>query len=106
MLEKDIEKILTKEVRLMGGRAYKWVSPGNTGVPDRIVFLPDGRIIFVELKTDTGKLSSLQKAQIAKLKALGQTVQVVQGLQGLIRFFQDIGGQEAAERTRKRLKMR
>ena len=60
MREKDIEKILVDGVKGIGGRAYKWVSPGNNGVPDRIVFLPGGRIIFVELKTDTGTLSSLQ----------------------------------------------
>lgn len=34
MREKDIEKILVAEVRKLGGRAYKWVSPGNDGVPD------------------------------------------------------------------------
>ena len=54
MKEKEIEKILVDEVKRLGGRAYKWTSPGNDGVPDRIVFLPDTRVIFVELKTDTG----------------------------------------------------
>ena len=41
MLEKDIEKILVGEVKKLGGRAYKWVSPGNDGVPDRIVVFPN-----------------------------------------------------------------
>ena len=27
-------------IRKLGGRAFKWVSPGNDGVPDRIVVLP------------------------------------------------------------------
>ena len=31
MLEKDIEKILVNEVKKLGGRAYKRVSPGNDG---------------------------------------------------------------------------
>ena len=36
MSEKEIEKILRDEVRKLGGRAYKWVSPGNDGAgPDR-----------------------------------------------------------------------
>ena len=60
MREKDIEKILVAEVRKLGGRAYKWVSPGNDGVPDRIVIFPGKTPVFVELKTDTGKLSALQ----------------------------------------------
>ncbi|MFR1871644.1 MAG: VRR-NUC domain-containing protein, partial [Coprococcus sp.] len=34
MSEKEIEKLLVQEVKKLGGRAYKWVSPGNNGVPD------------------------------------------------------------------------
>ena len=37
MREKEIEKILVLEVKKLGGRAYKWISPGNDGVPDRCV---------------------------------------------------------------------
>ena len=40
MLEKEIEKILVTEVKKLGGKAYKFVSPGNSGVPDRIVIFP------------------------------------------------------------------
>lgn len=102
MREKDIEKILVDGVKGIGGRAYKWVSPGNNGVPDRIVFLPGGRIIFVELKTDTGTLSSLQRVQIKRLRELGQTVEVVKGIRGVIQFFEDYGYLDAASRIRTR----
>lgn len=81
MREKDIEKILVNEVRKQGGRAYKWVSPGNDGVPDRIVFLPGRPPVFVELKTETGKLSALQEVQITRLRELGQDVRVLKGIQ-------------------------
>lgn len=91
MRECEIEKVLVEEVKKLGGRAYKWTSPGNGGVPDRIVFLPDTRVIFVELKTDTGKLSSLQKIQIDRLKKLGQWVEVVKGIRGVMNFFRDLG---------------
>ena len=64
MLEREVEKKLVDGVRRMGGRAYKFVSPGNDGVPDRIVVLPDTAPMFVELKTESGKLSRLQKVQI------------------------------------------
>lgn len=70
MKESEIERVLVEEVKRLGGRAYKWTSPGNDGVPDRIVFLPDTRVIFVELKTDTGRLSPLQKIQIDRLKKI------------------------------------
>lgn len=79
MLEKDIEKILVSEVKKLGGRAYKWVSPGNDGVPDRIVILPGLRPMFVELKTEKGQLSALQRVQINRLQDLKQDVSVLYG---------------------------
>ena len=79
MLEKDIEKILVSEVKKLGGRAYKWVSPGNDGVPDRIVILPGLRPMFVELKTEKGQLSALQRVQINRLQDLKQDVKVLYG---------------------------
>ena len=80
VLEKDIERKLVKGVRALGGMANKWVSPGNVGVPDRVVVLPGGRVIFVELKTDTGVVSPIQERQIKKLKDLGVDVRVVRGV--------------------------
>lgn len=48
--EHFIEQKLVAAAKKRGGRAFKWVSPGCTGVPDRIVILPGPRILFVELK--------------------------------------------------------
>ena len=89
MLESEIEKKLVREIRKMGGMAYKFVSPGNTGVPDRIVILP-GVIIFVELKTETGRLSPGQKRQIGKLQDLGMKVVVLHGMKELEEFLDEI----------------
>ena len=50
VLEKDIEKSLISRTKQRHGKAYKWVSPGNSGVPDRIVVLPGGKVGFCELK--------------------------------------------------------
>lgn len=96
MLEKDIEKILVGEVKKLGGRAYKWVSPGNDGVPDRIVIFPNRPPIFVELKSETGRLSALQQVQIKRLRELGQAVFVVKGIDGLSQFFQLTGHEETS----------
>lgn len=60
MLEKDIERYLVAEVRKRGGEAYKFVSPAQRGVADRIVVMP-GRVWFVELKRPGGKLTPLQE---------------------------------------------
>ncbi|ECS0227396.1 VRR-NUC domain-containing protein, partial [Salmonella enterica] len=48
--ENLIEKHLVTEVKKAGGIAYKFVSPGRRSVPDRIVLLPGGRLVFVECK--------------------------------------------------------
>lgn len=89
MREKDIEKILVNEIKKLGGRAYKWVSPGNDGVPDRIVILPGMRPVFVELKTEKGQLSALQKVQINRLQDLKQDVRVLKGLKEVKDFLED-----------------
>lgn len=91
MLEREIEKILVSEVKKLGGRAYKWTSPGNDGVPDRIVIFPNQKPVFVELKTNSGKLSALQKVQCKRLIDLGQPVEIIYGVDGLSQFFQDYG---------------
>lgn len=80
MLEKEIEKRLAKGIKKLGGRTYKFISPGNAGVPDRIVVLPGKKPIFVELKTEKGKLTKLQKSQLKKLIDLGQRVEVLYGI--------------------------
>lgn len=71
MHEKDLEKNLTKAVHARGGLAWKFVSPGTVGVPDRIVILPKGHIAFIELKKPgTGKLTKIQARRQAQLKQL------------------------------------
>lgn len=93
MREKDIEKVLVSGVKKMGGRAYKWTSPGNDGVPDRIVILPGMRPVFVELKTETGKLSALQEVQIKRLIELEQPVKILYGIEDVKNFLQECGSE-------------
>ena len=85
-LEKDIEKRLVNGVKALGGRAYKWLSPGNVGVPDRIVIWPGGHIDFIELKTKTGRLSRMQYTQIPRLDKLGCMVSILYGDEGVDRY--------------------
>lgn len=71
---------MRKVIRSLGGRFYKWVSPGNDGVPDRIIAVPpNGRIVFVEMKTPEGELSEIQKEQIRRLRACGCDVRCAYG---------------------------
>lgn len=71
-LEKEIEAKLVKVVKRHGGLCLKWVCPGWAGVPDRIVLLPGGKVIFVELKRPKGGvISARQKWWADKLRVLG-----------------------------------
>jgi len=76
MRERDIEAYLRERVKVMGGWAPKWTSPGNNGVPDRIIFLP-GVITFAELKAPGKKPDPLQIVQHRRLRALGCDVRVI-----------------------------
>lgn len=88
MRESEIEARLVRGVKALGGKAYKFVSPGNSGVPDRLVVLPGGRVLFAELKADAGRLSRLQLYQIAEMRRLGAEVWEVWGENGVREFLE------------------
>lgn len=71
LLEKELEAKLRDTVKRMGGRAYKFTSPGNTGVPDRMVIFPNGQIGFIELKQIGKKPTQNQRLQMNRLSVLG-----------------------------------
>lgn len=76
MLEKVIEQYLVKRVKAQGGMAYKFASVAHRGVADRIVCLPS-QTWFVELKTQGGRLSELQKVFADDMLRLGQNYVVL-----------------------------
>lgn len=67
MLESKIEKTVCAYAKTLGWLCYKWVSPGNRGVLDRI-FIRDGIVIFIEFKAIGKKPSKLQARVIDGLK--------------------------------------
>lgn len=90
MRETSIEKYLRKQILKMGGKAYKWTSPGEWGLPDRIIVLPEGRVYFVELKTETGELSKAQRFQLEHLQDLGCMTRVLYGKPGVEKFLAEV----------------
>lgn len=86
MKEKDIENYLRIQVKKAGGKAYKFESPGNLGVPDRIVIFPHNRIYFVELKAPGKKPRPTQIKQIRELTNLGCNVFVIDDKETVDRF--------------------
>ena len=76
--EKTLQAFIKKECKAAGILCYKFASPAHRGVPDLILVGPTGRVIFVEVKSPTGrgKLSPLQEHTIKQLRENNATVYV------------------------------
>ena len=83
MLERRIEEYLVRQVAKLGGKAYKFSSPGNRAVPDRVCFLPNGMTLLVECKAPGKVLTPLQERVVKLLRNLKQTVAVVDSKEGV-----------------------
>ena len=90
MRESSIESKLVRMVRERGGLCFKFVSPGNPGVPDRIVITPTGRTVYVELKTEVGRLATIQKWQHEELRKRGADVRTLKGLEQVKAFVEEV----------------
>lgn len=90
MEESRIEKRLKNEIEKIGGKALKFVSPGMSGVPDRIVLLPQGRIVFVELKAPGKKLRPIQEYRAKELKSLGFRVECIDSIEKAMKFVEEV----------------
>lgn len=86
MLEKTIEQALVKRVKELGGTCEKFTSPGRRAVPDRIVTLPGGRIIFVECKAPGKKPTVTQMLDHKQRRLLGCDVRVIDSLEAVHAF--------------------
>ena len=90
MLESKIEAWLNDQIKKLGGKSYKFISPGNPGVPDRIYLLPNGRIYFVELKRIIGKLSNVQVWQRDQFREMGVEIRVIYGMEQAKEFIKEL----------------
>lgn len=95
MRESTLERRLVREVERIGGRAPKWVSPGNRGVPDRIVILPGGRTVYVEMKAPGKPLDPLQVRWAKILRDLGHLVYKIDSNEDIDCFVKELLGDES-----------
>ncbi|HFI2659384.1 TPA: VRR-NUC domain-containing protein [Streptococcus suis] len=77
MRERFVEQKLVSEVKKRGGICPKWVSPSFSGVPDRLVFLPNGKFGLVEVKAPDQKPRMLQVSRHKLFERLGFKVYVI-----------------------------
>jgi len=60
LTERQLEKAIKDTALKLGYLTYKFTSPSNCGVPDRIFINPHGYVFFIEFKSKTGKVTALQ----------------------------------------------
>ena len=94
MREANLERRFVKGVKDAGAVAWKLICPGHSGVPDRIVLIPGGKIVFIELKTESGSLTPLQIETHNELRDLGFDVRTLYGkpyVEGFIHELRSMG---------------
>ena len=88
--ESQLERKFYDKVKRLGGLPLKFVSPGRAGVPDRIVLMPKGKIYFVEMKSEVGQTSDIQKYIFSKFTKLGFKVHIIHNEKTLEKFLSEI----------------
>lgn len=86
MLEKELERTFQRRMLDAGLLSLKFTSPGQAGVPDRIVLIPRGRVVFVELKRPGETLRPLQRHVIGMLDRIGFETWVIDSKDALSQF--------------------
>lgn len=77
-LEKVIEKKVCDHAKQLGCLVYKFTSPSRRSVPDRLFIMPGAKgVFFIEFKRRGQKPTEGQKIEIAKIRAQGTRVFVI-----------------------------
>lgn len=88
MREAELQRTVLDAARLGGWIVHhsrpaltstgRWVTPlsGDPGLPD-LILVRDGRVLWLELKSETGRVSTHQSVWIGRLREAGQDVRVV-----------------------------
>ena len=88
--EKLVERRLVELVKINNGMCIKLLCDQLMGLPDRLCLFPGHKIVFVELKTTGRKPRRIQAYMHKKLRALGFRVEVIDSVEDVINFVEDI----------------
>ena len=86
--EKYLERKLNEAVKRLGGESIKLEARLRAGLPDRMLLLPNGLIIFVELKTKGKKPTRIQTLTHERFRELGFWVVVIDNYNSLLKFIE------------------
>jgi hypothetical protein len=88
--EKLVERKLVELVKINNGMCIKLLCDQLIGLPDRLCLFPNHKMAFVETKTTGQKPRRIQAYMHKKLRALGFRVEVVDSIESVINFVEDI----------------
>lgn len=91
MLERDLEAKIVSHCKQRGLLIYKFSSPSNRGVPDRII-VGMGKVMFLEIKSAKGRLTALQERELARLREAGVRAEAVNDYQIAVELIDDFFG--------------
>ena len=79
MTEQRIQKKRIDQLEKEGYYVLKLIKTNKNGIPDLLGIHPDGRVIFSEIKTPTGRLSKIQEYRLRELEGYGFKTEVYKG---------------------------
>lgn len=87
MRESAVEDHLVLIAKRIGALIRKVQWPGRRGAPDRVVFLPNGLIFWIELKRPGKDAEEHQAREHGRMRDMGQFVEVLDTVKKLDDFF-------------------
>ena len=88
--EKAIEKYLVDQTKLLGLPCLEYSNPNMVGYTDRLIVLPEGGVVWVELKSKGRKPSKVQQVRMAELTAMDHDVHVIDSKAGVDNLIEDL----------------
>lgn len=89
MVESTVEKYLKNQCKLNDYLCYKFISPSQKGVPDRIL-IGGGHDMFVETKAPNKRPRKLQERVFKRMREHGSLVFVIDTKEKVDSFFEQI----------------
>ena len=76
------QQIQTKKIKELEGQGYyviKLINTNKNGIPDLIAIPPNADVLFVEVKSPTGRTSKLQEFRMKELREHGLKTEIYKG---------------------------
>ena len=90
--ERQVEQECVAIVRELGGECRKLdVGHGSKGWFDQAMWLPGGKHLLIEFKTETGELSKFQEYRANHFDDIGFTVHVIRSVSGFQWLLSQVG---------------